>query len=287
MKMLRMSVFLFVVIFATITISFQAAHAQLPRNSHFKKVVYIIFENENYEPVVVQPDFARFAKLGALFTKMRAEVHPSQGNYIAMVAGSAYGITSDSNVDLPHRHIGDLLENAGKDWRVYAEEYPGNCFTGKRSGKYVRKHNPFMSFTNVTSNPKRCAKIESDARFFQDYANGTLPEFSMYIPNMDNDGHDTTIDFAGKWLTTRFGSILSNPAALGDVLFIVTYDESDLSSAKNEIYTVAIGAQIAAGSQNSQTLNHPALLKMIEDEFKIGNLGKDDLSAPIISGIWK
>lgn len=281
--MLRMSVLLFAIIY---TASYQA-QAQLPRNSHFKKVVYIVFENEDYEPVLSQPDFAKFAKKGALFTKMRAEVHPSQGNYIAMVAGSAFGITSDSNVDLPHTHVGDLLEAAGMDWRIYAEQYPGNCFTGKKSGKYVRKHNPFMSFTNVTSNPKRCAKIESDARFFQDLHNGTLPAFSMYIPDMDNDGHDTNVGYAGRWLTSKFGSILSNPAALGDILFILTYDESDLSSIKNEIYTVVIGSQIVAGSQNNQLLNHSALLKMIEDEFKIGNLGREDLTSPIISGIWK
>ena len=83
---------------------------------------------------------------------------------------SRLGVSGDGKYDLNDKHVGDLLEAAGLDWRTYAEDFPGKCFTGGSSGKYVRKHNPFMSFTNVTTNPARCAKIENTQRFFQDYA---------------------------------------------------------------------------------------------------------------------
>ena len=256
-------------------------------SGHFKKVVWIVFENTNYSKALGQPDFSKLAYNGALFTNLTAEVHPSQGNYIAMVAGSKLGVTNDNVVDLKDSHIGDLLEKAGLKWKTYAENYPGNCFTGKSSGNYYRKHVPFMSFANVSQNSARCLNIEDEKNFFDDFKSGSLPEFSMYIPNIKNDGHDTGVDYAGKWLGSSFGSLLSNPAGLGDVLFIITFDESGLLSPNNQIYTVLLGANIRAGAQNNQALNHPALLKMIEDEFSIGDLGREDHIAPTISGIWK
>lgn len=269
-------------VFFTLTIN---SYAASDIGSRFKKVVWLIFENESYTPVMIQQDFVKVAKAGALFTKMRAEGRPSQPNYIAMVAGSTLGVNGNQNYDLNHTHVGDLLEKAGLDWRVYAEDFPGNCFTGATSGNYARKHNPFMSFLNVTKNPARCAKIESTARFFQDYANDTLPAFTMFIPNMKNSGHDSGFDYAGKWMASKFGSIFSNPAAMDDTLFIVTFDESGYPA--SEIYTVLLGSQVVPGSKNSQKLNHISLLKMIEDEFKIGNLGREDAQAQEITGIWK
>lgn len=254
---------------------------------HFKKVVWIIFENTNYSKALGQPYFKKLTQNGALFTNLSAEVHPSQGNYIAMIAGSKLGVNNDNILDLKETQVGDLLEKAGLRWKAYAEDYPGNCFLGKSSGLYYRKHVPFLSFASITKNSAKCLNIEEANNFFSDYNKGSLPEFSMYIPNIKNDGHDTNIDFAGNWLEKKFGSILLPSTRLGDVLFVVTFDESSLLSPKNQIFTVLIGANIKAGSQNDQPLNHPALLKMIEDEFEIGDLGREDASAPAINGIWK
>ncbi|MBC7713663.1 MAG: hypothetical protein H7177_10005 [Rhizobacter sp.] len=256
-------------------------------NDHFKKVVWIVFENTNFAKALAQPDFNKLTKNGVLFTNLTAEAHPSQGNYIAMIAGSKLGVTNDNVIDLKETHIGDLLEKANLRWKVYAEDFPGKCFVGKNSGQYARKHVPFMSFLNVTQNSSRCMNVEDATGFSSDLKKGTLPEFSMYIPNLKDDGHDTGVDFAGKWLTTTFGSILSAPEKLGDTLFVITFDESGPLSTNNQIYTVLLGSRIKAGIQNSQAIQHPALLKMIEDEFGIGNLGRDDSKAPVIDGIWK
>ena len=275
--------FFFILIFIISTLQ-----AKVTANSgHFKKVVWIVFENTNYSKALAQPDFKKLTQNGALFTNLTAEIHPSQGNYIAMVAGSKLGVTNDNVVDLKEFHVGDLLEKAGLKWKTYAEDYPGNCFTGKSSGNYYRKHVPFMSFANVSQNSARCSNIEDEKNFFDDFKSGALPEFSMYIPNIKNDGHDTGVDYAGKWLTNTFGSLLSNPASLGNVLFIITFDESGLLSPNNQIYTVLLGANIKPGSQNAQAVNHPALLKLIEDEFGIGDLGREDLTSPAITNIWK
>ena len=276
-----------ILIFVLVLLS-TSLFAQIDANSgHFKKVVWIVFENTNYSKALKQADFKKIAANGVLFTNLMAEVHPSQGNYIAMIAGSKLGVTNDNVIDLKVPHVGDLLEKAGLRWKAYAENYPGNCFTAISSGNYYRKHVPFMSFTNVTSNNGRCLNIEDESKFFDDVKSGALPEFSMYTPNIKNDGHDTGVDFAGKYLSSKFGSLLNNPSQLGDVLFIITFDESGYLSPKNQIYTVLLGANIKAGTQNNQAVSHPALLKMIEDEFGIGNLGREDATAPVITGIWK
>jgi phospholipase C len=259
------------------------ARAESP--AHFKKVVWIVFENSDYHLTMAQKDFAHFATKGVSFTNFTGEIHPSQGNYIAIVSGAIQGVKTNENVNLNVSHVGDLLEKAGKDWRVYAENYPGRCFQGAYYESYARKHTPFISFINVSKNPKRCEKIESEKRFMTDFKAGNLPEFVMYIPNEKNDGHDTSVDYAGKWLSHEFGDILSNPAALKDVLFILTFDEG--GHTKNHIYTVLIGANVKAGTTSDQPLDHIALLKMIEDELGLGHLQQLDVKAPVVKGIWK
>src|SRR6185503_13744968 len=98
---------------------------------------------------VKMPYLAALAKRGALLSNDHAEVHPSQPNYIAMIAGSSHGVDDDRRVTLDERHIGDLLEEHGLTWKVYAEDYPGHCFLGSSRGLYARKHVPFPSFKNV------------------------------------------------------------------------------------------------------------------------------------------
>src|SRR5262245_50056684 len=112
-------------------LAFSAAlNAQPP-----KKIVMVIFENTDFKLVMNEPFFAKFAASGTLLTNFHAMARPSQPNYIALVAGSVLGVKSNSIVDLSETHIGDLIEAKGKNWRVYAEGYPGNCFLGKKMGK--------------------------------------------------------------------------------------------------------------------------------------------------------
>ena len=138
----------------------------------FKKVMIIIFENTSYQEAASQPFFSSFAGQGALLTDFDAETHPSQGNYIALVSGDYQGVTTDKPVNLGGRQIGDLLEARGLTWKVYAQGYPGGCFLGARSGNYVRKHVPFLSFTEVQSNPGECANITDDSGLKDDIASG-------------------------------------------------------------------------------------------------------------------
>ena len=138
----------------TLGVSLVTSHvlAQEVTSSKFKKVVWVVFENTNYQNVMKQPDFANITKLGATLQKMSGETHPSQGNYVAMVAGSVMGVANDKNIDIAGNHIGDLLEKANLNWHVYAEDYPGNCYTGAKSGKYAAGSDPYKHKERDESN---------------------------------------------------------------------------------------------------------------------------------------
>src|SRR4051812_42977157 len=104
--------------------------------AHFKKVFIVVLENSDYDNALKQPYLSSLAKQGVLLTNFYAVSHPSQPNYLAMVSGSTFGVQSNKNIDLPVRHIGDLLDEKKLSWKVYAEQYPSDCFKGERSGKY-------------------------------------------------------------------------------------------------------------------------------------------------------
>ena len=252
----------------------------------FKKVMILVLENIAYKQALAQPFLSSFAKQGALFTNFDAETHPSQGNYIALTAGNFNGVTSDKPVNLDVSHIGDLLEAKGKTWKVYAQAYPGNCYLGAQSGTYVRKHVPFLSFINVQKNPQRCANIVDDSSFASDISGGRLPDFSMFIPDIKNDGHDTGVAYADKWLTSYIAPLMKNPDFMKDMLLVITFDEDDKSTTSNQIYTAFYGPSVTPGSASAEPYTHYSLLRTIEDTLALGSLGQNDASAAAITGVW-
>jgi phospholipase C len=215
---------------------------------------------------------------------MLAQTHPSQGNYIAMIAGDKLGVNSDSNYNISanQRHLGNLLEEKGLDWKVYAEGFPGNCFTGASSGKYARKHVPFISFLNVSKVPDRCAKIVNSNMFMSDWSNHRLPAFSMYVPDLNNDGHDTGVGYAATWFQKTFGPALKDSRLMDRTLVILTFDESEGYFGANKIYTAMYSPQLPTKMHIKAGHTHYSLLKFIEDEWALGNLGRGDSKAAMI-----
>lgn len=263
------------------------AVANAPR---FDRIMTIVLENTNYAKALEQPFLASLAARGAILTDLSAEGHPSQPNYIALVSGSTHGVDSDGNVTLDARHIGDLLEAKGLKWKVYAERYPGNCFLGSGApGGYVRKHVPFLSFRDVQASPSRCARIVKASALWDDVRNGTLPDYSLYIPDEKNDGHNTGVSYADHWLETTFGPLLRDPRFMKGMLLVVTFDESRHRFLPffNGVLTVVVGDSVVSGSKSDRSYSHYSLLRLVEDRFGLGNLGAEDAKAPAITGIWK
>ena len=102
----------------------EAARAAVRSTAHhFDRVLIIVLENVDYEVASKDKSFMDLAAGGASFTNFHALFHPSYPNYLAMVAGTDYGIhhrgrlLADNQVNLPadaaHQTIADRLIAAG------------------------------------------------------------------------------------------------------------------------------------------------------------------------------
>lgn len=251
---------------------------------HFHKIMTVVFENTNYRPTIRQDFFASFAAKGALLSNFHAEAHPSQGNYISMITGSNYGVKDDGVTTVNAKNIVDILEEKGLTWRVYVEGYPGNCFLGN-TGSYVRKHNPFISMADIQSNPKRCANIVNSDQLDDDIANNQIADYSFYVPDEEDDGHNTGVVFANMWFKIKFGPLLRNAKFMKGMAVVATFDESSIFGF-NQVYTAIVGEGVSPGSESLTWYNHYSLLRMIEDNYSLNSLGKFDAEATSVRDIW-
>ncbi len=254
----------------------------------FRRVFIIVLENTNYDQALRQPFLQHFASIGVLFTDYHGVTHPSYPNYLAMVAGSPLGVSNDTPKDLDATSLLDLLEPAGVIWKVYAENLPSPCFRGVASpdGLYARRHEPYISFRNVQENPARCNRIVNAEQLQADVARDALPQYSLYIPNVKNDGHNTDVGYSDAWLKGFLSPLLGNPSFMKGTLVVITFDENGKGWG-NQIYTAFVGPMVGAGIREGGDYDHYSLLRTIEENYGIGSLGRNDAKAKPICCIWK
>jgi hypothetical protein len=74
---------------------------------------------------------------------------------------------------------------------------------------------------------------------------------------------------------------------MSSTLYVITYDEGGFSSGtENRIYTLFIGAGVRPGSSTETCINHYGILGTLESIFETGNLGRKDVGANQVSGVW-
>jgi len=257
-----------------------------PTGKWFDRIFVINLENTDYNDAAATPFFKTLSAEGVSLSKYYALTHPSQPNYIAQIYGSNGGISGDSSRDVSGKSLVDLMEAKGISWKSYQEQYPGNCFTSSSSsdGLYVRKHNPFISMTAVQKTDL-CKNIVSGKQLDADIKANQVPQLVYYTPNMNNDGHDTSVSYAADWLSKFLVSVRSSPSLTSGTLFFVTFDESEDYGNDNQVYTVMFGDPVKgrAGTTDTTRYNHYSLLRTIEDNWELGNLGRNDASAKPIT----
>jgi acid phosphatase len=267
-----------------------------PSQVNVKHVVIVILENKNADSAKSQPFMGWLANDGAYLAQFYAITHPSQPNYIAMVSGSTEGVTGDNDVtlgrppDKPRPHIGQFVT-----WKTYAEDYPdGGCHKDNQIGRYVRKHNPFISFADVADVSSACSNIVPFTSFAVDFKSGNLPQLSLVIPNLDDDAHDKPVRFADDWLTAKFKPLMADPTLWTDTLLIVTFDEDakllkTFGGDGNRVYMALWGGAVMPHTVISDvSYDHYDLLRTIEEIFHVpSTLAAGDAAAHPIGGIWK
>jgi phosphatidylinositol-3-phosphatase len=261
------------------------AGAPLP---NFDYIYLIVMENEEARSIVGNPDAPYLNQLMqqyGLAMNYTAIAHPSQPNYLALWSGSPQGVRDNGVHRLNAVHIGDQLEAAGKSWQVFAQNLPltdaagqPTCFTGATAsggpdgaGNYARKHEPAVSFLNVSNDTARCVAHITDFRHFDPAA----ANLELIVPNLCNDMHDCPITTGDAWLKSWLGPhILDTPTwrDSNSALFITWDEGSSNDDGGGNVATLVISKQTPPGFTSNMPHDHYSLLRSIQDVWGLGCL---------------
>lgn len=252
------------------------AATAVPAPSH---VVVVMEENHSYDDIIGSssaPYINSLASGGALLTSSYGVTHPSEPNYMALFGGSTAGLTSDAcPVTSSSANLGSELIAAGKTFTGYSEDLPSAGSTACTSGKYARKHSPWINYSNLPTSVN-----QPYTAFPSDYSK--LPTVSFVIPNLNNDMHDGSVATADSWLKSKL-SAYATWAKSNNSLLVVTWDEDDYTE-NNKIPTIFYGAGVKTGKY-SENVTHYNLLATLEQMYGLPKAGSSS-SAAVISDIW-
>jgi hypothetical protein len=242
----------------------------------------IVMENRESSSVLGQPDAPYINSLANSYgsaTQWYGVSHPSLPNYLAMISGSTQGVQDDgTGYTFGGPTLVDQLAGRGIGWKAYMEDMPSPCFGGASSGGYAKKHDPFMYFTSITSNPAQCARVVPGGELATDLANGTAPPFIFVTPNLCNDGHDCGNATADSWLKGEMQTVMNSSWYGRGASVVITWDEGGSSSgccgsaAGGQIATIVV---TAAGQRRLGTPgDHYGMLRALEEAYGVGYLGQ-------------
>ncbi len=264
----------------------------------YDHVVIVIEENKDFDQIIGSSNAPYIngvlRKEGATLTKMFGEEHHSQGNYFWLFSGSNQGVGFID--EIPHKsfktsNLGAELIRTGHSFKAYSEDLPEIGSTVSREKLYVRKHIPWISFSNVP-NGKTVAD-SSNLRYPQDFPSdyNALPTVSFVTPNSLNDMHDgpaqAGVVVGDKWLKQHIDGYYEW-AKQHNSLLILTFDENDERTMfggltdpaeknpekRNRIVTIFAGAHIKPGEYvEGKGVNHVNVLRTLEAMYKLNKSG--------------
>ncbi len=243
-------------------------------------VMVVVFENEDAENIVGAPQapyLTSLAAAGATFSDAHGVTHPSQPNYLALFSGSTQGVEDDScPLTFRGSNLAAQLQTAGRTFVGYSEDLPEAGYTGCRSRRYARKHNPWVDFPDLPE-----AVNQPYSALPADFAD--LPTVSFVVPNLCNDMHDCGVAAGDRWARAHLADY-ATWAQQHDSLLVVTFDE-DNGSSKNHIATVLVGSMVRPGT-SGQRIDHYSLLRTLKDMYGLPPLAAAADAAPL-TGIWR
>ena len=287
--------------FAVVT---PAAQAQtFPQYDH---VFLLVMESENSKAIIGNPDAPILNALAqdyGLATNYSGVGDPSEPNYVAMLGGDTFGLTTDDPYWFPGHTINasnlmSQLETACKTWKGYFQGMPyagyrGYCYPDKCNGipdadtKYVAKHNGIVNFANM-QNPTEFGKMFPFAQLSADLQAGTVSNFSYIVPDECHDMHGAPpwcVDSGPTSSVQQSFLIAQGDALVGSVVneitssamwqggnnaIIITFDEGN--TATSNVATIVVTSHGPRGVKDRTSLNHFSLLASVEQTFGLGCL---------------
>ena len=249
------------------------ARAQVPP---VDRVFIIAMENAEYGDVVGNPSAPYLNSLLTQYgvaANYTAVAHPSLPNYVAVTSGDTF-ITVDCDscaADVPN--IADSIEASGRTWTAYMEGMSANC-SAVGEGLYAPRHNPFIHYSDIVTNPARYANVVPFSQFASDLNAGTLSNYIWITPDLCNDMHDCGIASADAWLQSVVPSIVQSPAFANAVLFIWWDEGTTTIGGGGQVPLIAVSSRTPSGLLSQIPANHYSLLRTIEDLWGLPPLGQ-------------
>jgi phosphatidylinositol-3-phosphatase len=273
---------------------------------NFQHVFIIMMENTSYKSLIGNPNAPWINQAAATYglaTSYTGVSHPSQPNYIAMTSGALNGVTTDDTTTVDVPNIVDQLDAHGKTWRAYMQSYFADGNTNKLAGSagnqlYERKHNPFVSYLDVQTNPARMANVVDFSQLGSDLASNNVPDFVWISPDQCHDMHgrgapaSDPCSFANEqqliaagdaFLSETVHDIMQSSAWTGNSVIFITWDESDFTFGDvsgccdaipggGHVVTLVLSHSDFRPRTSAVPYNHYSVLATIEDGWGLGCL---------------
>ena len=204
------------------------------------------------------------ARQYSLATQYYGNAHPSIGNYFMMTVGDTVTNGDDYGRVVSEDNVVRRLVAAGRTWKSYAEDLPRIGYTGRRSGRYARKHNVLALLSDVATDPTQASHLVPFSQFATDLAARALPDYVFIVPNVCNDAHDCPLRTADDWLKRNIDPLVRSETFQRDGLLIIVFDESRAESRHGggRIPCVIVSPKAKRGYQSTTLYQHQSLLRL-------------------------
>ena len=248
-------------------------------------VMVVMMENQGSSQVIGNPAMPYTNSLASTYgsaTQSFALAHPSLPNYLALVSGSAQGVTTDqdpSSGTFPDTEtLAGQLAAAGISEAAYAEDLPADPTND--SGEYFVHHNPWEYFPNAP------ISVENSTSLVGALNSRNAPDFVWYTPNAldDGDGESTEASsIAGEesFLSSFIPTVQATSWYQAGGQIIIEWDEALASDttginggAGGHVPTIVVSDALAASPQQDSTLvDTVGILRSIQDTYDLPYLG--------------
>ena len=292
----------------------------------FDYVVLVIMENKPLCYIVgsivigcaastVAPYETKLAQNYTLATNYTSVGHPSPPDYVALISGSTFNMSSQCfpiqpcgsdhlccPINAPN--IVDRFDQAGLTWKAYAEDYTSGC-------RPLGQPLPFNYFQDIYNNSTRCKNLvgvgwplnsTGDPEIFLHDLNSTksASNFMWFSPSPCDQWHHLCTGYGATnqgvfYLSTVVPRILDSTIfnTQRAALYIV-YDEgygkgSDTCPIGRGdcVYAVWAGPQVKRGYMCGESYSHYSFLATLEFNWGLQNLTSNDGSARPMNELFK
>ncbi|WP_055075959.1 alkaline phosphatase family protein [Pseudanabaena sp. 'Roaring Creek'] len=221
----------------------------------------------------------------------------SAGHFAGPTTAIPSGASQNCNATINSPSIVDQLATQSLTWKTYQENLPADKLAansntaGVNDKLYAVKHNPFLYFNTVQSDPNQLKNVVGFDQLGMDLTSGALPNFSFIAPNQCNDMHgdpsggcpygvtdpadaneQANLTKGDNEVKNLVSAITSSAAwSKGNNIIYLTWDENDYGTGTNQVPLIAITNNGYQGVRDGTYGNTCSLLRTIEDGFGINN----------------